>query len=390
LTKKICVVTGSRADYGLLKNLMNLIKDDSTMKLEIIATGSHYSSDHGNTYKEIELDGFKIDHKVEILEGFVDEIGTATAMGKAQIEITKILKSSKPEILLVLGDRYEILSAVICALILKIPVAHIHGGEITQGAFDDSIRHAITKISSLHFTSTEENKRRVVQMGESPESVFNVGGLGVDAIKRLVFTEKYELEKLIRFKFGEKNLVVTFHPETNSSLLPETQISELLDALSKRPDINLIFTGVNADPGGAEITKVIENFISSREKAILIKSLGQKNYISSVFYSDGVIGNSSSGVLEVPSLKRATINIGQRQSGREFSATVINCACSSNEILKSIDLIFTAEFRESLVKGINPYEKPNTVHEIHKILKQTNLADFQIKKFHELPLPNEG
>jgi GDP/UDP-N,N'-diacetylbacillosamine 2-epimerase (hydrolysing) len=390
MVRKICVVTGSRADYGLLRNLMKLIQEDANMTLEIIATGSHYSSDHGNTYREIELDGFKIDHKVEILKSFLDEIGVASAMGKAQVEITRILKSSKPEILLVLGDRYEILSAVICALILNIPVAHIHGGELTQGAFDDSIRHAITKISSLHFTSTENNRKRVIQMGESPQNVFNVGGLGVDAIKGLVFTEKNQLEKLIGFKFGQKNLIVTFHPETNSNLLPELQISELLDALSKRSDINYVFTGVNADPGGVEVTKAIENFVSSRENAVLVKSLGQENYISSVHYSDGVIGNSSSGFLEVPSLKRATINIGQRQTGRESSETVINCMCISNEISNSIELIYTAEFRKKLAKGINPYEKGNTAGEIYKILSETNPSDLQIKKFHDLSLPNEG
>ena len=390
MLRKVCVVTGSRADYGLLRNLMKLIQGDANMTLEIIATGSHYSSDHGNTYREIELDGFKIDHKVKIIGSFVDEIGVSNAMGKAQVEITKILKDSRPDILLVLGDRYEILSAVICALILNIPVAHIHGGEITQGAFDDSIRHAITKIASLHFTSTEKNRKRVIQMGESPQNVFNVGGLGVEAIKGLVFTEKNQLEKLIGFKFGEKNLIVTFHPETNSNLLPELQISELLDALSKRPDINYVFTGVNADPGGVEVTKAVENFVSSRENAVLVKSLGQKNYISSIHYSDGVIGNSSSGFLEVPSLQRATINIGERQTGRESSETVINCACISDEILNSIESIYTSEFREKLAKGINPYEKGHTAREIHKILSETKPADLQIKKFHDLSLPNES
>lgn len=390
MRRKITVVTGSRADYGLLRNLMKLIQDDSSMILEIIATGSHLSSDHGNTYKEIEFDGFKIDYKVEILENFVDEIGIATAMSKAQIEITNILKTSVPEILVVLGDRYEILSAVICALLLKIPVAHIHGGEITQGAFDDSIRHAITKMSHLHFTSTEKSKKRVIQMGESPQNVFNVGGLGVDAIKGLVLTERTELEKLIGFQFGKKNLIVTFHPETNSNLLPELQISELLNALSKRQDINYIFTGVNADPGGVEVAKAIEDFVSLRKNAVLVKSLGQKNYISSIHYSDGVIGNSSSGLLEVPSLHKPTINIGRRQSGRECAETIINCICRSDEILNSINLIYTSVFREKLAKTINPYQKNNTAREIHRILKQTHLEDLQFKNFYDLSSLDES
>ena len=215
MLRKVCVVTGSRADYGLLRNLMKLIQGDANMTLEIIATGSHYSSDHGNTYREIELDGFKIDHKVKIIGSFVDEIGVSNAMGKAQVEITKILKDSRPDILLVLGDRYEILSAVIGALLLKVPVAHIHGGEITHGAFDDSIRHAITKMSHVHFVSTEKSKRRVIQMGESEENVYLVGGLGVDAIKDLVLLDKSEIEHSMEFTFAQKNLIVTFHPETS-------------------------------------------------------------------------------------------------------------------------------------------------------------------------------
>jgi GDP/UDP-N,N'-diacetylbacillosamine 2-epimerase (hydrolysing) len=335
------------------------------------------------------LDGFKIDHKVEILQSYVDEIGVSIAMGEAQVKITKILKDGRPDILLVLGDRYEILSAAIGALLLNIPVAHIHGGEITHGAFDDSIRHAITKISSLHFTSTEKNKKRVIQMGEFPNTVFNVGGLGVDAIKGLAITKKEDLERLIGFKFGEKNLIVTFHPETNSDVLPERQISELLVALSKRDDINYIFTGVNADPGSAEVNKAIQEFISSRKNAVSVKSLGQKNYVSSIYYSDGIIGNSSSGFLEVPSLQKATINIGQRQSGRESSDTVINCISSSREILEAIDLIYTAKFKEKLSKVINPYEKLNTAQEIHKILKQTKPESLQMKKFNDLSLTNE-
>lgn len=384
MNKTICVVTGSRADYGLLKKLMHLIKSDPEIKLQIIVTGSHLSSSYGNTYKEIELDGFEIDHKISILDGFLNGVQTIEAMSTCQFEIAKIIDLNKPDLIIVLGDRYEILSAVISALILRVPVAHIHGGEITQGAFDDSIRHAITKLSNLHFVSTERNKQRVIQMGENPENVYHVGGLGVDAIKEMDFAEKSELEKIIGIKFGKKNLVVTFHPETNSEISPERQIKELLDALSVMEDINLIFTGVNADPGSQKITEAINYFISNRTNAVLVPSLGQKNYFSTILYSDGVIGNSSSGLLEVPSLKKATINIGNRQYGRETSDSVINSPCSRDQIVNAINMLYSPDFKFNIEKTSNPYEKDNSAAEIYKVLKQIDLKSILPKKFHEL------
>jgi GDP/UDP-N,N'-diacetylbacillosamine 2-epimerase (hydrolysing) len=384
MVRKISVVTGSRADYGLLKKLMKLIQSDSNMTLEIIATGSHYSSDHGNTYREIESDGFRIDHKVEILENFVDEIGVSTAMGKAKLQITKILKDSRPDILLVLGDRYEILSAVICALLLKIPVAHIHGGEITQGAFDDSIRHAITKMSHVHFVSTEKSKQRVIQMGESMENIYLVGGLGVDAIEDLILVDKSEIEQSMKFTFAKKNLIVTFHPETNSELAPREQIKALLDALSEFEDINFIFTGVNADPGSSQVTAEIMKFVETRTNAVLIHSLGQKNYFSSVFYSDGVIGNSSSGVLEVPSLRKPTVNIGNRQLGREFAESVVNCELRSEKIADAIRYIYSNEISKKLEHNENPYGKGGASLKIYHQLKGLNLAFLTNKKFIDL------
>ena len=363
---------------------MHLIQSDSEIKLQIIVTGSHLSSSHGNTYKEIESDGFEIDHKIPILDSFLNEVQILEAMSKCQFEIAKIIDLKKPDLIIVLGDRYEILSAVISALILRVPVAHIHGGEITQGAFDDSIRHAITKLSNLHFVSTERNKQRVIQMGENPANVYNVGGLGVDAIKDMEFAEKSELEKIIGIKFGNKNLVVTFHPETNSEISPERQIKELLDALSVMEDTNLIFTGVNADPGSQKIAEAINDFISNRTNAVLVTSLGQKNYFSTILYSDGVIGNSSSGLLEVPSLKKATINIGNRQYGRETSGSVINSPCSRDQIVNAINMLYSPDFKSNLEKTSNPYEKDNSAHEIYKVLKQIDLKSILLKKFHEL------
>lgn len=384
MNKKICVVTGSRADYGLLKNLMYLIQSDSELNLQIIVTGSHLSPKHGETYREIEDDGFQIDFKVEIVEEKIDFLSAARSMGKAQIEISKILFENKPDLMIVLGDRYEILSAATSALLLNIPVAHLHGGEESQGAFDNSIRHAITKMSHLHFVATKKSRKRVIQMGELPEKVFNVGGLGVDAISRMEFSSQEEIEKLIGQKFGIRNLLVTFHPETISNKLPLEQIQILLEALEQNKDINLIFTGVNADPGSDEIENEIQRFIKSRDNAIYINSLGQKNYFSAVQYCDGVIGNSSSGVLEIPTFKKATINIGDRQLGREFARSVVNCEMEIDSIANSIEKIYGKKFNKVLQKTINPYGDGGASKKIYTIIKNYNTSNLVKKSFYDL------
>lgn len=384
MNKKICVVTGSRADYGLLKNLMYLIKSDSEMNLQIIVTGSHLSPKHGETYREIEDDGFKIDSKVEIVEEKIDFLSAAISMGKAQIEISEILFENKPDLMIVLGDRYEILSAVTSALLLKIPVAHIHGGEETQAAFDNSIRHAITKMSHLHFVATKKSRKRVIQMGERPETVFNFGGLGVDAISKMELSSQEEIENLIGQKFGKRNLLVTFHPETISIKPPLEQIQILLEALDQNKDINLIFTGVNADPGSDEIENEIQRFIKSRDNAIYINSLGQKNYFSAVQYCDGVIGNSSSGILEIPTFKKATINIGDRQLGREFAKSVVNCELQIDSIVNSIVKIYGKKFNKVLRKTINPYGDGGASKKIYTIIKNYNVTNLVKKSFYDL------
>ena len=354
------------------------------MDLQIIVTGSHLSTKHGETFREIEEDGFEIDFKVEIIEEKIDLLSAAKSMGKAQIEISKILNENKPDLLIVLGDRYEILSAVTSALLLNIPVAHIHGGEESQGAFDNSIRHAITKMSQLHFVATKKSRKRVIQMGELPEKVFNVGGLGVDAISKMEFLSREEIEKLIGQKFGKRNLLVTFHPETISNKLPLEQIQILLEALEQNKSINLIFTGVNADPGSDEIKSEILRFIKSRDNAIYINSLGQKNYLSAIQYCDGVIGNSSSGVLEIPSFKKATINIGDRQLGREFARSVISCKMQSDSIVKSIEKIYSKKFSRILGKVTNPYGNGGASKKIYAIIKNYNLTNLMKKSFYDL------
>ena len=377
-------MTGSRADYGLLKRLMKLIDSDPQMKLHIIVTGSHLSSKHGLTYKEIEEDGFQIGFKVDIIENIIDAQSTARAMSKAQNEITKILSEIKPDLMVVLGDRYEILSAVISALLSEVPVAHIHGGEITAGAFDDAIRNAITKMSHLHFVATELSKNRVIQMGEEPQRVYNVGGLGVDALKNTKLINKADLEKLLGHKFGKNNLLITFNPETNSNLSASQQVQPLLDALSYFKDTTLIFTGVNADPGSLEILEKIEIFISNRRDAYYHQSLGQTAYLSCIQFCDGVVGNSSSGLLEVPSFKKGTINIGNRQNGREISSSVINCGLDKAAIIEAITYLYSNTYEKRLESAINPYSKENSAHEIYSKLKGISIKSLRFKAFHEL------
>jgi GDP/UDP-N,N'-diacetylbacillosamine 2-epimerase (hydrolysing) len=363
---------------------MNLVNNDAKMKLQIIVTGSHLSPKHGDTYKEIEKDGFRIDFKVEIVEEIIDLPSTSRSMGKAQIEISKILFENKPDLLVVLGDRYEILSAVTSALLLNIPVAHIHGGEESQGAFDNSIRHAITKMSQLHFVATEKSRTRVIQMGEDPEKVFNFGGLGVDAIQSIEFSRREEIENLIEQKFGERNLLVTYHPETISEKNPLEQIQILLEVLREKNDINLVFTGVNADPGSDEIGNEIKKFVESRNNSTYVSSLGQKNYFSTLQYCDGVIGNSSSGILEVPTFKKATINIGDRQLGREFARSVINCHMQSESIAESIEKIYSKKFKKRLKNTTNPYGDGGASKKIYTVIKNYNLATLVKKSFYDL------
>ena len=377
-------MTGSRADYGLLKKLMKLIHSDPEMKLQIIVTGSHLSSKHGLTYKEIEEDGFQIGFKVDIIEHIIDAQSTARAMSKAQNEITKILIEIKPDLMVVLGDRYEILSAVISALLSGVPVAHIHGGEVTTGSFDDAIRNAITKMSHLHFTATEISKNRVIQMGEIPSNTFNFGGLGVDALQSFNFLSQEEVEKKLEKKFGEKNLLVTYHPETISKKSASEQIQILLDALSVKKDINLIFTGVNADPGSGEIARAINQFVQSNSNAKYYPSLGQSLYLSTLLYCDGVVGNSSSGILEVPALKKATINIGNRQLGREMAESVFNCELDSGSIAKSIDEIYSENFKVILSKVSNPYGRGGASLKIFEEIKKSDLSNLVVKSFHDL------
>lgn len=381
--KKICIVTGSRAEYGLLYYLIKEIKKNSKLNPQIIVTGMHLSSKFGFTYKEIEKD-FKINKKINLLLSSDTDLGVSKSIGKAITSFSRAYNELRPDIMLFLGDRYEIFSAAIAAMLAKIPIAHIHGGETTEGSLDEAMRHSITKMSHLHFVSNEKYKRRVIQLGEKPNSVFNVGALGVENIKKVKLIKKKQLETEINFKFLKNNLMVTFHPETLENNLNQMHIKELFTALSKLKKFGLIFTMPNADINNSMIFKKIIEFCNTHKNAKYYLSLGQKRYFSCLKYVDAVIGNSSSGILEVPSFKKPTINIGDRQKGRLQAKSIINCNLNSNSILRALKKINSKEF-QTMTKFIkNPYYKLGTCSKIVSILQNVKLKNILKKNFYDL------
>jgi GDP/UDP-N,N'-diacetylbacillosamine 2-epimerase (hydrolysing) len=385
MTRKICVVTGTRAEYGLLRWLMQGIKDDTALELQIITTGMHLSPEFGLTYREIEKDGFTIDRKVEMLMSSDTPVGISKSMGLGMIGFADALDGLNPDLLVLLGDRFEILSAASAALVARVPVAHIHGGETTEGAIDESIRHSITKMSHLHFTAAEEYKRRVIQLGENPQNVFLVGGLGVDVIKKLKLFEKPALEDFLRFQFGVKNLLVTFHPATLEKVPPEEQMAELLAALSELKDTGIIFTMPNADTGGRKLLNMVNEFLKQYSNACVHFSLGQLAYLSCVRFVDGVVGNSSSGLLEVPTFKKGTINIGDRQKGRLKAKSVIDCLPHRRDILVAIKKLYSFEFRASLSEARNPYGDGGASEKILEVIKSVSFDHLTQKSFFDIP-----
>ena len=384
MTRKICVVTGTRADYGLLYWLMKEIDLDSELKLQIIATGMHLSPEFGLTYKEIEKD-FKIDKKIEMLLSSDTSIGISKSMGLAQISFVEAYEELKPDIIVILGDRYEIFSAASAAMIARIPIAHLHGGETTEGAFDESIRHSITKMSHLHFTATQEYKNRVIQLGEHPSKVFNVGGMGIENIKRLKLLNKEEFEKSIEFKLNKKNILVTFHPVTLENSTAKEQFQELLDAIDELEDTNIIFTKANSDTNGRIINQMIDEYVAKNyHKSIGFISLGQQRYLSALQYVDAVVGNSSSGLLEAPSFKIGTINIGDRQKGRIKAESVINSEVNKTSILKSFSKLYSKAFQDLIEESKNPYGDGIASRKIIEIIKNEDLRNILKKSFYDL------
>ena len=384
MTKKICVVTGTRAEYGLFYWLLKEIEADKELQLQVIVTGMHLSPEFGLTYKKIEKE-FKINKKIEMLLSSDTSVGISKSMGLAQISFAESYDELKPDIVIVLGDRYEIFSATSAAMIARIPIAHIHGGEKTEGAFDESIRHSITKMSHLHFTATNEYKNRVIQLGEHPSRVFNVGGMGIENIKRLKLLSKDEFEKSIEFKLNIKNILVTFHPVTLENSTAKEQFQQLLDAIDELEDTNIIFTKANSDTDGRVINQMIDEYVTKNShKSIVFTSLGQLRYLSALQYVDAVVGNSSSGLAETPSFKIGTINIGDRQKGRIKASSVIDCEPNKNSIVKSFEKLYSKEFQETLKTTINPYGNGCASKKIVEILKNVDLKNILKKSFYDL------
>ena len=384
IRKKICFVTGSRADYGLLYWLIREVKDDRDLELQLIVTGMHLSREFGLTYKEIEKH-FKINHKINMHLSSDTSLGISRSMSIAQKLFSKAYDKLKPNIIVILGDRYEIFSAASAAMIGKIPIAHIHGGEITRGSWDDCIRHCISKMAHLHFTSTEEYKNRVIQLGEEPNRVFNVGGMGIENINRLNLLNRNEFEKSIKFKLNKKNLLVTFHPVTLDEKTSKKQFQELLNAIKDLKDTNIIFTKSNSDTDGKVINRMIDNFVNKHpNKSIGFASLGQLRYLSALKHIDAIVGNSSSGLLEAPSFKIGTINIGDRQEGRIKAKSIIDCLPNSKSLKNALRKVYSNKFKDLLKDVKNPYGKKSASHKIIKIIKKTKFKGILKKSFYDL------
>ena len=383
--KKICFFTSSRADYDLLKPVIAYIKKDKNLNLQIIAAGSHFSYQHGLTYKEIIKDGYTISDKINIKQKENTSLSIINYCGKSLIKFSKTLNKLKPNIIVVLGDRYETLSFVISAMFLNIPIAHISGGETTLAAFDENIRHSITKMSMLHFVNHDLYKKRVIQLGENPKNIFNYGSLGSENYKKIRLITSKEIQQKYNFKFDKKNLLITFHSITLEKNSARLQIKEIIKALDNLESTQLIFTSSNTDTDGNIINEKISQYVKkNKHKAIFIKSLGQLYYFSILNYVDGVVGNSSSGIYEAPIFKIGTINIGKRQEGRLQSESIINCKPEEKSISTSISYLYSNKFNKILKKTRDIYAKKNTSYKIYMKLKSFKISNNMYKRFFDL------
>lgn len=384
MKRKICVVTGTRAEYGLLYWLLKRINNDPNLELQILATGMHLSSEFGLTYAQIESDGFIINEKVEMLLSSDTPTAITKSIGLGVISFADTLGRLTPDILVVLGDRFEIFAAVQAAMIMRIPIAHIHGGELTEGLIDDPIRHSITKMAHLHFTANEEYKNRVIQLGEQPNTVYNVGTLGIEGIKNVDCLSKEELSKEVGLIL-DKFFLVTLHPTTLQNRTAEVQVKILLKALDNYPDHQVIFTKTNADTDGRIINQNLEEYVRRNHKRTCIyDSLGQLLYLSAIKHCELVIGNSSSGLLEVPFFRQPTINIGLRQRGRLKAESVIDCSFDVNQINYAIQKGLSLEFKEKIKTMPMVYGEGDTSLQIIEILKEVNLENILIKRFYDV------
>lgn len=382
--RKICVITGTRAEFGLLRPLLRLLLDDQSLKLQLIATGMHLSPEFGYTFEEIVRSGFTVDKKVECLLSSDSHVAVSKSIALAISGFSDAYEDLRPDLIVVLGDRTEILGSVIAASMANIPIAHIHGGETTEGAYDEAIRHSITKFSHLHFTSTETYRKRVIQLGERPETVFNVGAIGLDSIKNLNLLSREDFEKSINFKLNKKNILITYHPVTLEKELPLETFENLLQALDELEETHLIFTHANSDKNGRIINRMIHEYVTKNPlKAVEYKSLGQLRYLSALQFMDAVIGNSSSGLLEVPFFEIPSINIGDRQKGRVSNESVINTGNDRESISKALSHAFNKEFREKIQSQPSLYGNGTAAEQILTHLKVNKRINLK-KSFYDL------
>lgn len=383
--KKICIVTATRAEYGLLKPLMHKLQESDRFELQVVVTGAHLSPEFGLTYRLIEADGFRIDEKVEMLLSSDTPTGIVKSMGVVQMGFADLFNRFTPDAVVLLGDRYEMLAIAASATIFTIPIIHLHGGEITEGAYDDSIRHAISKLSAVHFTSTEEYRQRLIQMGENPTKVHNVGAIGLDNIIDLPLLTQEELEENLGIKLKKYNFQVTFHPETLSDMSSEEQFEILLQAIRQQDDSYFIFTKANADTNGRIINQMIDQFVNENSAiASAYTSLGSLRFLSAVKICDAIVGNSSSGIIEAPSLGTATINIGDRQRGRTQASSILNCNVELNDIIRCFKTVKDSVFKKSVLDIRNPYGQGGTSDKIVQILSELEWDNLKIKKFHNI------
>ena len=382
--RKICVITGTRAEFGLLRPLIELINKDIELQLQLIATGMHLSPEFGYTINEIIESGFAVDKKVECLLSSDTSVGVSKTIALAISGFADALEALQPDLVVVLGDRTEILGAVIATAMANIPIAHLYGGETTEGAYDEAIRHSITKFSHLHLTSTEVYRKRVIQLGEQPEMVFNVGAIGLDAVKKLKLLNKEEFEKSIGFKLKKRNVLITYHPVTLEKEAPIQTFENILQALDELSETGLIFTHANSDKNGRVINKMITEYVEiHRDKAVAFKSLGQLRYLSALQFVDFVIGNSSSGMTEVPAFCIPTINIGDRQKGRICSESVINSTNTLEDIKKSITFALYKQFRDKIKQQEMLYGNGTAAEKILKIIKEHSIIPLK-KSFYNI------
>lgn len=386
--RKICVYTSSRAEYGLLRGVLHEIEAELTLQLQILASGMHLSPEFGMTIQEIRADGFNPDETVEILLSSDSPTAICKSMGLALIGYGEALQRLKPDIVLVLGDRFETFCMAAAAQVCRVPLAHIHGGETTEGAIDEAFRHSITKMSHLHFASCEAHRQRIIQLGEAPDRVFNVGALGVENTRRMSLMERSDLAESIGFDLGKPYFLVTFHPVTLEKDTSEGQFQSLLNALDAFPAYNVIFTKANADTDGRVINRLIDEYAEKRsERCLPVTSLGGLRYLSAMKYATAVIGNSSSGIIEAPSFNIPTVNIGDRQKGRIHAASTLNCSPDANAIRQTIGRALSPDFQESLASISNPYDRPGTCSTIVRLLEKTDIPGIAKKPFHDLRFP---